>query len=232
MDPFADAHARIVSVLDYSTIHLELLRQQPTYSLPAGYRFTISPGICCAGDPPGYPRHFLWSVVTHDGYGLDPNDENGPGVWVTDPHDPRMLASASQAPWCSPERPAWLHGRVIADPDDATCGYVVFGPTLPALWKPLAEDSARVQCWLQDEYAGMSPDRRELGRIAGWYPELRMRLDWCGESRPPLVQTQWWTVLAQGPLRPEDVPQRGEAPLPDALLQAYYLDWWGKLLPA
>ena len=219
----------ILRNLDYSTIRLDMLRQQPKYVWPAAkYPFSTHPGFGCFADPPGYPSYLHWQIYSPSGYGIDHDDPNIPGVWITDKDDPR-LSSVGLAMNCSPEHPMRLAGSIIADPDDFSVGYVVFSPIFPSLYRPLPEAHPRVQAWLQLLYQRMDSKHPDLTPIRGWYPDHQVRFDWL-VTRSRTVQTDWWTVFATPALHLEDIPENVIQSISPPLDRQYYQNWWKGLL--
>lgn len=119
--------------LDYSTINLDELRKLPRYTLPPTYHVDKSMGMGCAGDPPGYPTHFLQAVWTQHGN----SPRRGPEAVIK--YQGVLYVVYSSKDWDTAKN--WDAVRALRD------------RRLRRLWAPLPESHERTQIWIEHTYA-------------------------------------------------------------------------------
>jgi len=165
MSKTKSTHTHIVSMLDYTTINLELLRQQPIYRVNPRYRFQSTPGNACFGASPGHPSYFTWEVFNRYGSAATLREEIDSSRVITDPEDRRLhyivLDEELEQFWKPlPEE----HPRVQAWIQTV---YVSSGS-------------------LKEDYIEW--------RVRKYYPNHQIRPDWLNKPAA-VLHSDWWSVL-------------------------------------
>ena len=213
--------------IDTMTIDAALVRKLKEYTLPPTYKLSDSPGNGCAGDPPGFPSYYTYSVYTQHGN----NPRNGPyQVLVLDdklyrvPDDCDARGKSLRRLWkplpLDHERTRlWILSKYshfkdcYYDPSITSGDSLVVFPVPSYKLKafhddPRWNDEYRAACIaevnafnkqvIDQTTAVATPENHAaVQRIQNYYPEYKPEIDLI--EHPPTQVPQWWETLRKAP---------------------------------